>query len=150
MKKRVLKGGWMSKSALQKQQRELIQQMLRTTGWSATALAKKAKLAPSTVNKFLKYDVKHALSAETMHKLQKAADMSLAPLDRERMLAAIRAALKILAERKAVPDPTLCAEEILFVYDELAGLSSEDLESKGRDSAERFERIARYVRNNNS
>lgn len=64
----------MDKMGLKELQRQAIAEILDATGWSPTRLGNLANLSPSTLNRFLskKRAVKHALSADTMNKVQAA------------------------------------------------------------------------------
>ena len=53
--------------------RRFVSEILRITGWSATGLARKAHLAPSTLTRFLNNEVGHTLSSRTISKLRQAA-----------------------------------------------------------------------------
>lgn len=54
-------------------QKMTVNAIIKATGRTATALARHAKIAPSTLNRFLNGEVNHALSARTMDKIEKAA-----------------------------------------------------------------------------
>jgi len=53
--------------------RRFVSEILRATGWSATALARKARLTPSTLTRFLNSEVGHTLSTRTIWKIRDAA-----------------------------------------------------------------------------
>lgn len=61
--------------------RRYVSEILRVTGWSATALARKAHLSPSTLTRFLNDDdVTHTLSARTIRRIKMAAAAEI-PID---------------------------------------------------------------------
>jgi lambda repressor-like predicted transcriptional regulator len=63
----------------QKAARALVQAMLDKTGLKPTQLARKAKLSPTTVTRFLaKDDIKHSLSARSLNRLAAASEMIIA------------------------------------------------------------------------
>jgi len=65
--------------AEQKAARALVQAMLDKTGLKPTQLARRAKLSPTTVTRFLNSDdVKHSLSARSLSRLAAASEMTLA------------------------------------------------------------------------
>lgn len=53
--------------------RRYVAEILRATGWSPTALARKAGLTPSTVTRFLNSEVGHTLSSRSIGKITQAA-----------------------------------------------------------------------------
>lgn len=71
---------------LREAQKRRIQALSEATGRDLTALARGAKLTPSTLTRFMNNtDAKHALSASTFDKLERAYGQIL-PLDNERQL----------------------------------------------------------------
>ncbi len=59
--------------AEQERARTYVREILAETGWSPTELARKAGLAPSTLNRFLNQEVKHTLSRRSIAKIAEAA-----------------------------------------------------------------------------
>lgn len=57
----------------QEQARSYVRDVLKATGWTSTELARKAGLAPSTLNRFLNQEVKHTLSSRSLAKIEKVA-----------------------------------------------------------------------------
>lgn len=57
----------------QREARQRVTDLLQKTGWTKTQLARKAGIAPSTLNRFMAGDVKHTLSFKTLRKLADAA-----------------------------------------------------------------------------
>lgn len=57
---------------LRSAQRDLLRGMIAVTGWTATELARAAAIAPSTVNRPLAGETKHALSSKTLAALKAA------------------------------------------------------------------------------
>lgn len=57
--------------------RLLVEHMLGQTGWTASELARRAGLAPSTLTRFLNSPVKHSLSARTLARLSAASGMAV-------------------------------------------------------------------------
>lgn len=53
--------------------RHFVQEILRVTGWSASALAKRAGLAHTTLTRFLKKDVTYTLSSRSLGAIRRAA-----------------------------------------------------------------------------
>lgn len=53
--------------------RRFVTEILRITGWTATELARRAGVSPSTLTRFLGCDVTHTLSARTISKIKRAA-----------------------------------------------------------------------------
>jgi phage repressor protein C with HTH and peptisase S24 domain len=61
--------------------RRYVAAVLRRTGWSATELARRCAMAPSTLNRFLHNErVTHALSARSLMKIAEASGVEL-PID---------------------------------------------------------------------
>jgi transcriptional regulator with XRE-family HTH domain len=64
----------------QRATRSYLQAVLAHTLWSPTELARRCKLAPSTLNRFLNNDrVTHTLSARTLAKIAEASSLPLPP-----------------------------------------------------------------------
>lgn len=64
----------------QRATRGYLQAVLAQTTWSATELARRCKLAPSTLNRFLHDDrVTHSLSARTLAKISEVSGVALPP-----------------------------------------------------------------------
>ena len=55
----------------------IVEKMMEATGLDATNLARRAKVAPSTLTRFLNGDVKHSLSLKTLTKLSQASGVPL-------------------------------------------------------------------------
>lgn len=53
--------------------RAYVRELLAATGWTPTELARRAGLAPSTLNRFLNAEVKHTLSQRSLSKIEKVA-----------------------------------------------------------------------------
>lgn len=65
--------------ATQNAQRAYLRQAMAATGMDGTNLAREAKMAPSTVNKFLNSEVKHLLSARTLAKIAAVSGVPVPP-----------------------------------------------------------------------
>ena len=78
--------------------RRFVTDILRVTGWSATKLARKAGLTPSTITRFLTGDVTHTLSERTIGKIRRAAANEI-PQDQID-------ALWLLSQRNPFPAPS--------------------------------------------
>lgn len=68
----------MEKADEQSAQRDYLRAVLAKTGWTPTRLARAARLAPSTINRFLKDEtVTHALKAQTLSAVAEASGVPL-------------------------------------------------------------------------
>lgn len=88
---------------LQQRARDYIAQVLAATGWSATELARRAGLVPSTINRFLNDSaVTHTLSLRSLGKIRDASSIAL-PVALGGGIGELPASASLPALPKAVP-----------------------------------------------
>lgn len=57
--------------------RRFVREILRVTGWTPSALARRAHIAHTTLTRFLNAEVGHTLSMRTIDKLRRAAEAEI-------------------------------------------------------------------------
>lgn len=139
------KGTCVDKEELKQRQRDEINEMLAMTGLTGTGLARKAKLAQTTVNRLLSGKAKNALSADTMYKLREASGFGNELLDRNRMLDAIEGTIDELYERDDEPDAEDLARTALYLYDYIEGASPDEKDDKIRQGVESWAKMKNYM-----
>lgn len=95
--------------------RQIVKEMLDTTGLSPTALARKAGLTPSTLTRFLNTESKHTLSYITLSKLARASQYDL----RQSLKSSQNAPLQEITQIPLFSFPSLKPGGRLIPFDEI-------------------------------